>query len=164
MIADILSPIPYASIPERQGVWGLMYSQPTPLISLVLPRQMLLPSAVASSGFRGAISEVLTAHLKISYHSILFQLLESESIAENCRSRLIEQGIPFYRFNPHLDDVIPAGETDTEKLLNMILKARTETIGQQMDELVQMFHLIAEMTRKLKARKKCEAKMARFSA
>lgn len=33
-----------------------------------------------------------------------------------------EQGIPFYRFNPQLDEVIPSGETDLAKLINMLIK------------------------------------------
>lgn len=33
-----------------------------------------------------------------------------------------EQGIPFYRFNPQLDEVIPSGETDLTKLINMLIK------------------------------------------
>ncbi len=48
-----------------------------------------------------------------------FQLLESEAIAENCRSRMLEQGEPFYRFSPQLPEVIPAGETNLESLVNM---------------------------------------------
>lgn len=33
-----------------------------------------------------------------------------------------EQGIPFYRFNPQLDEVVPSGETDLPKLMNMLIK------------------------------------------
>lgn len=33
-----------------------------------------------------------------------------------------EQGIPFYRLNPQLDEVIPSGETDLYKLVNMLIK------------------------------------------
>ena len=48
--------------------------------------------------------------------------MESESVAKSFSSRLQEQGIPFYRFNPQLDEVIPSGETDLTKLLNMLIK------------------------------------------
>ncbi len=40
-----------------------------------------------------------------------------------------EQGIPFYRFNPQLDEVIPSGETDLVKLLNMLIKVGTTYNG-----------------------------------
>ena len=35
-----------------------------------------------------------------------------------------EQGIPFYRFNPQLDEDIPSGETDLTKLVDMLIKVR----------------------------------------
>ena len=73
------------------------------------------------------------------------QLVESESVAENCRSRLQQKGIPFHRFNPHLDEVLPAGETDSEKLINMIMQTRYQTMGVHMDELVKMLHDIREL-------------------
>lgn len=40
-----------------------------------------------------------------------------------------EQGIPFYRFNPQLDEVIPSGETDLSKLLNMLIKVPVQLIA-----------------------------------
>ena len=52
------------------------------------------------------------------------QLVESESVAENFKSRLTELGIPYYRFSPQLDEVIPAGETDNTKLMDMIINVR----------------------------------------
>ena len=55
---------------------------------------------------------------------IQFQLVDSENVAKNMQSRMAELRIPFYRFSPHIDDVIPMGETDMVKLLNMILKVR----------------------------------------
>ena len=51
-----------------------------------------------------------------------FQLVESESVARSFSSRMEEQGIPFYRFNPQLDEVVPSGETDLVKLVNMVIK------------------------------------------
>ena len=45
-------------------------------------------------------------------------------MAENFKSRLTELGIPYYRFSPQLDEVIPAGETDNTKLMDMIINVR----------------------------------------
>ena len=50
------------------------------------------------------------------------QLVESESVARSFSSRMQEQGIPFYRFNPQLDEVIPSGETDLVRLTSMLIK------------------------------------------
>ena len=87
------------------------------------------------------------------------QLSDSESIAITSRSRLMEQDIPFYRFNPHLDEEIGPGETNLEKLLNLIIQTRLQTaMERDMKELVQLFHLVAEMTRKMQARKCCETR------
>ena len=88
--------------------------------------------------------------------------MESESIAENCRSRLQEQGVPFYRFSPYLSEIIPAGETDTEKLVDVIMRTRVETAGPTMDELAQMLHFVWEMTVKMRARKRCDSRAARL--
>lgn len=87
-----------------------------------------------------------------------------------------EQGIPFYRFNPQLDEVIPSSENDLAKLVNMLIKVfiswciillasrkvnvhfymQTKiyiTNSQEqglllLDELVRLFHLVAAMNRK----------------
>lgn len=53
---------------------------------------------------------------------LMLKLVESESVAKSFDSRMQEQGIPFYRFNPDLDEVIPSGETDLGKLTNMLIK------------------------------------------
>lgn len=90
----------------------------------------------------------------------LIQLLESEMVAENCETRCNEQGIQFYRFSPHLDKVIPAGETDNEKLIDMIIAARIQTMSQGLPELVRLFHMVAEASRKLKLRQSLVKKKA----
>lgn len=48
--------------------------------------------------------------------------MESESVSRSFSSRMQEQGIPFYRFNPQLDEVIPSGEIDLTKLVGMLIK------------------------------------------
>ena len=78
------------------------------------------------------------------------QLVESERVAKNCSSRCAEQGIPFYRFSPQLKEVIAAGETDDEKLLDMIIQTKGQTQVQGMMELVKLFQLVAEASRKMK--------------
>lgn len=78
------------------------------------------------------------------------QLVESEMVANNCSSRCAEQGIPFYRFSPQLKEVIAAGETDNEKLLDMIIQTKCQTQAQGMMELVKLFQLVAEASRKMK--------------
>jgi len=48
-------------------------------------------------------------------------------VARTCEGSCKEQGIPFYRLSPSLPEMISAGETDNEKLLQMILSTRMET-------------------------------------
>ncbi len=62
----------------------------------------------------------------------------------NSESRCLEQNIPFFRFSPSLNEIIPAGETDNEKLFSMVLQTKVEINNQQMIELIKLFHKIAE--------------------
>lgn len=73
-------------------------------------------------------------------------------VAKNCKVRCAEQGIPYYRFSPELDEVIPAGETDNDKLIAMILQTKKQTSHQGMAELVKLFHFVAEASQKLQYR------------
>ncbi len=75
--------------------------------------------------------------------------MESETVARNCRSRCDEQSIPFYRFSPKLEEVIPAGETDLDKLLNMVMQARVQTPDQGLRELIDLFRIVAEASKRL---------------
>lgn len=63
--------------------------------------------------------------------------MESEAVAEKCKSTCAEQHIPFFRFSPQLEDKIEPGETDSMRLLDMIIKAKI-SVNQdnQMDKLV----------------------------
>ena len=83
------------------------------------------------------------------------QLVVSESVAVNCKSRLEQRGIPFYRFNPKLDKTIPAGETDLEILLDMVLQTRYQAMGKEMDDLVKMLHDIRCIVMEQEMKKKC---------
>ena len=82
-------------------------------------------------------------------HICCTQIVESEMVAENSRSRCEEQHIPFYRFSATLDDIVAAGETDNDKLFNMVLKTKMQTPEQGLDSLVEMFHLVAEISKRI---------------
>lgn len=84
-------------------------------------------------------------------------------MAENSRSRLREQRVPFYRFSPELSEVIAAGETDTTKLVDMVMKSKFEIDSKQtMAELIQVLHLIAELTERQR-REERQKSLLRFS-
>lgn len=63
----------------------------------------------------GILNKILTSFL---------QLVESEDVAMNCKSRCEEQHIPFFRFCPRLTTEVLAGETDSHKLIEMILQTK----------------------------------------
>ena len=72
-------------------------------------------------------------------------------MAENSKSRCEEQGIPFFRFSPKFDEVIAAGETDNEKLFNMIIKTKLslKQDKKRLDELAKIFHAIEDSSKSL---------------
>lgn len=72
-------------------------------------------------------------------------------VAANSRSRCKEQDIPFFRFSPKFDELIAAGETDNEKLINMIIKTKLALKEQskEFDELVNIFRAVAESSKDL---------------
>jgi len=86
------------------------------------------------------------------FFSLSLQLVESEIVANSCKIRCREQNIPYYRFSPQLSQVISAGETDIDKLLEMMWQARLQTPVQGLAELVTLFQLVAEASRKEKYR------------
>ena len=72
-------------------------------------------------------------------------------MAVNCRSRCEEQGIPYYRFNPLINDIIPMGETDVKKLIDMAITTKTEILNQwsdQLEELRQLLSLSSKMRKR----------------
>jgi len=75
-----------------------------------------------------------------SYLISSLQIGISEGEAENCRSRCEKQGLPFYRFNPELSEVVALSESDNEKLIDMVLKTQLylQSKEYEMDELVQL--------------------------
>ena len=81
-------------------------------------------------------------------HLLMLQLLESEIVAMNCSVRCVEQNIPYYRFSPQLNHVIAAGEMDNEKLLEMMWMTRIQTHQQGLADLITLFQLVAEASKK----------------
>ena len=72
----------------------------------------------------------------------ILQLVESEKVTENSRSRCQEQNIPFYRFNPKLNDIIPAGETDNTKLLDMVIETKIQIKEQKLKEMAELLQVL----------------------
>jgi hypothetical protein len=72
-------------------------------------------------------------------------------VAANSKSRCKEQDIPFFRFSPKFDEIIAGGETDNEKLLNMIIKTKLDLKqrAKEFDEVVNLFHAVAESSKDL---------------
>lgn len=68
--------------------------------------------------------------------------METEKVAENSKSRCEEQDIPFYRFNPNLKEIVPAGETDNEKLLDMIIEAKIQVKEQGLKEMTELLQML----------------------
>lgn len=70
-------------------------------------------------------------------------------VAKNSRSRCEEQDIPFFRFSPTFTEIIAAGETDNEKLLNMVISTKLDLKlkEKELDELVNIFHAVAESSK-----------------
>ena len=68
--------------------------------------------------------------------------METEKVAENSKSRCEEQDIPFYRFNPSLKEIIPAGETDNEKLLDMVIEAKIQIKEQGLKEMTELLQML----------------------
>ena len=83
----------------------------------------------------------------------LAQLVESEIVAKNCKTRCHEQNIPFYRFSPQLTNMVSAGETDSDKLVDMMLQTRIQSPQQGIAELASLFQLVANASKKNKYRR-----------
>lgn len=62
-------------------------------------------------------------------------------MADRCRHNCEAQNIPFYRFSPRLDEKISAAETDSLKLIEMVVMSRIHMHTQaevQLDKLVPL--------------------------
>jgi predicted acylesterase/phospholipase RssA len=78
-------------------------------------------------------------------------LVNSELVAKNCKSRCEELGIPYFRLSPKLNTVVAAGETDNEKLVDMILQTKLQVKDQGLNDIVQTLILTAEYSRRILA-------------
>jgi len=74
------------------------------------------------------------------------QLVEAELVAENSRSRCAEQDIPFFRFSPTFDEIVSSGETDVDKLINMVIQTKIYLKQQdkELEKITNIFHKVAE--------------------
>lgn len=70
---------------------------------------------------------------------------ESEALAERCRTSCMVQKIPFFRFNPQLEEKVDSGMTDNYKLVQMIVTARVHTHAQDA-QLQQVLALLLRET------------------
>lgn len=81
------------------------------------------------------------------YYSVcvncIFQIGESEALAERCQKSCEVQNIPFYRFNPQLGEKIDPGMTNNLKLLHMIITTRIYTHTQEA-KLEKLLDLLTE--------------------
>ena len=92
------------------------------------------------------------------------QLVESEVVADNCRSHCKEQGILFYCFNPQLEEVIVTGETDSAKFMDMILEARKQIPYQKdFSEMVFQLHNLADASKEVHGSQSVEGSRRKFS-
>ncbi len=59
-----------------------------------------------------------------AYFFFVVQLGQSETIADRCKNSCEAQNIPFYRFSPPLDMKIEPTETDSRKLVDIMITSR----------------------------------------
>ena len=55
------------------------------------------------------------------------EVAKTDEVTDNTRCRCQEENILFYRLNPSFKEYIDSGETDTKKLLKVILETREQT-------------------------------------
>lgn len=113
--------------PDRElgntDLTSLLLGRPLHMVGNVKNMFDLLTHAVSFHFFFSSFFAVTHNFIVLKLCS---QLAESESAADNCRSRCTILDVPFYRFSPHLLKVIALGESDNVKLLEMILQARQQ--------------------------------------
>jgi hypothetical protein len=60
----------------------------------------------------------------INYVYLFFQLTESESVSGNVQVLCTEAGIKYYRLSPTTEEVVGLGETERDKLIQLVLEWR----------------------------------------
>lgn len=112
--------------PDRElgntDLTSLLLGRPLHMVGNVKNMFDLLTHAVSFHFF----FKLFCSHAQFIVLKLCSQLAESESAADNCRSRCTILGVPFYRFSPQLLEVIALGESDNVKLLEMILRTRQQ--------------------------------------
>ena len=59
-------------------------------------------------------------------------------MAKNSKSCYEAQGIPFYRFNPTIEEAYPLlGNLDSKTVVNTVIQTIVQVLGKQLEELVQ---------------------------
>ena len=82
-------------------------------------------------------------------------MTESEHVSGNVKSRCTEQGIDYYRLSPNVKEIVGTGETDRDKLIDMIIGARRcGTIRGEMERLGKAFPLYCKANKKMSKRLK----------
>ena len=66
------------------------------------------------------------------------QAVLSEEMAKNCTSQCEAQDIPFYRFNPTMEERFPPlGELELKKITSIIVQTIVQILGKNLEELGQ---------------------------
>ena len=77
---------------------------------------------------------------------IFMQLGQSEAIADRCKTSCEAQGIPFYRFSPPLDEKIEPTETDSRKLVDIMILSRMYMHGMEDYKSDRLLPLLLQIT------------------
>lgn len=81
------------------------------------------------------------------------QVTESEEVSDNVNARCHEEGIEYYRFSPVFKEVIAIGETDRDKLIDMVITAHThQNTKEQLDRLMSKLPQISAANQKMSQR------------
>ena len=88
-------------------------------------------------------------------HCCTPQITESEHVSDNMCSRCVEQGIDYYRLSPHLhlEEIVGAGETDRDKLIDMVVESKKCAVVQKcISELAGKFPRYSQANQKMSTR------------
>ena len=65
------------------------------------------------------------------------QLTESEMVSDTARALCTEIGIRYYHLSPVLEEVVGLGETNRDKLIQLVIDAnRCEETRRQVDQII----------------------------
>ena len=93
---------------------------------------------------------ILPCITNYTHTTLDLQIAEAEMVSRNCAIRAKTQGIPYYRISPQLSEVVPSGETDTEKLIDMIAQGTEQVPSSgEFTELALRLHKCALANQKM---------------